>query len=194
MIIIKGKAEWAKIHTPDTKFNPDGDFSINVIMSEEEAAPIEEKLQELLDVYVEELLKENPKIKNTLRKADVLSREVDENGDETGNVVFKCKRKAKIHSKKSGKTYEQRVTVVDSKKKPTTVDVGNGSIVKVAVDPSPYYVAATKMSGMSLRLQAVQIIDLVEYKGSAASVFDEEEGYIEENTDNSPFDTNEEDF
>jgi len=193
MIIIKGKANWAKVSVPDTKWNPEGEYSIQVIMPEEEAAKIEEKLQELLDVYVEELVNEKPQIKKTLKTADLLPKEYDENGDETGNVIFKCKRKAKITSKKSGKVYEQHVTVVDAKKKPTTVDIGNGSTVKVAVDPNPYYVASTKTAGISLRLQAVQVIDLVEYKGKASDVFDEEEGY-ESTEDNSVFDHDEADF
>lgn len=193
MIILNGSAKWAKVHTPDTKWNPEGEFSIQVIMSEEEAAPIEDKLQELLDVYVEELIKENPKLKNTLKTADLINKDYDENGDENGNIIFKCKQKAVIKSKKTGKTYKQSVAVVDAKKKATTVDIGNGSIVKVAVEPNPYYVAATKTAGMSLRLVAVQIITLKEYKGAASNIFDEEDGY-ESYDNNPPFDINEEDF
>jgi hypothetical protein len=37
--------------------------------------------------------------------------------------------------------------------------------------------SSTKKVGVSLRLKAVQVIDLVEFGTSAASVFDEEEGY-----------------
>jgi hypothetical protein len=48
----------------------------------------------------------------------------------------------------------------------------------VAFEPIPYVMQATKRVGVSLRLKAVQVIDLVEYGNTAASVFDEEEGFI----------------
>ena len=50
--------------------------------------------------------------------------------------------------------------------------------MKVAFEPIPYVMASTKKVGVSLRLKAVQVIDLVEYGNSAASVFDEEDGYV----------------
>jgi hypothetical protein len=56
--------------------------------------------------------------------------------------------------------------------------IGNGSRVKVAFEPFPYIMQSTKKVGVSLRLKAVQVIDLVEYGNSAASVFDEEDGYV----------------
>jgi hypothetical protein len=37
---------------------------------------------------------------------------------------------------------------------------------------------STKKVGVSLRLKAVQVIDLVEYGNSATSVFDEEDGFV----------------
>jgi hypothetical protein len=57
------------------------------------------------------------------------------------------------------------------------IAVGNGSDVKVAFEPMPYMVAGTKKVGVSLRLKAVQVIDLVEYGSPATSVFDEEDGF-----------------
>ena len=60
--------------------------------------------------------------------------------------------------------------------------VGNGSKVKVAFEPIPYVMPSTKKAGVSLRLKAVQVIDLVEYGNSATSVFDEEDGYVAPST------------
>jgi hypothetical protein len=191
MLIIKGNAKWAKVHVPDTKFNPDGDYSIQALMSAEEAAVVEEKLQEILDEFVAELVKEKPQLAKTLKLADLCETEFDQDGVETGNIIFKAKRKAIIHSKKTGKDYVQNVVVVDAKLQPTKVDIGNGSVVKIAVEPRPYYMPSTKTAGVSLQLNAVQVITLVEYKGSASAVFDEEEGYETEATNNTPFDVNE---
>ena len=55
--------------------------------------------------------------------------------------------------------------------------VGNGSTVKIAVEPFPYVMQSTKQVGVSLRLKAMQVIDLVEY-GAPSSIFDEEDGYV----------------
>ena len=35
---IAGTAMWAKVTEPDTKFNPDGDYSINIQMPEADSA------------------------------------------------------------------------------------------------------------------------------------------------------------
>jgi hypothetical protein len=100
-------------------------------------------------------------------------------GDDTGNVEFKFKLKAKVR-KRDGTTYEQQPAVVDSKRVPLTKEtlIGNGSKVKIAFEPVSYVMPSTKKAGVSLRLKAVQVIDLVEYGNSATSVFDEEDGYV----------------
>ena len=73
----------------------------------------------------------------------------------------------------------KRQAVVDAKRTPMTdeIAVGNGSDVKVAFEPMSYMVSGTKKVGVSLRLKAVQVIELVEYGSPAASVFDEEDGF-----------------
>jgi hypothetical protein len=83
---------------------------------------------------------------------------------------------------KAGVTKEQKVFVYDAKKNlmPSSVAVGNGSVIKVAVEPFPYVMQSTKQVGVSLRLKGVQVIDLVEYGAPAASMFDEEDGYVAE--------------
>ena len=57
--------------------------------------------------------------------------------------------------------------------------VGNGSVVKVAVEPIAYMMQSTKQVGVSLRLKAMQVIELVEHGTSSAdSIFEEEEGFV----------------
>jgi len=180
ILVLEGKAMWAKIFEPDTKFNPLGDYSINLQMTEAEAAPMCEKLEELIQETFKKAVKEKPPLKNSLTTQDVMSVVYDrETGDPTGDVEFKFKLKAKVQ-KRDGGWYEQEPVVLDAKKTPLTGDtlVGNGSKVKVAFEPIPYVMQSTKKVGVSLRLKAVQVIDLVEYGNSAASVFDEEDGFV----------------
>ena len=178
MIIIKGNSKWAKVFEPDTRFVPEGEDSIQVVMPEAESVAVCEQLETLVDQEYDKSVKDKPALKANLSKRAVFEKEVDQNGNETGNVVFKTKLKAAIKSK-DGRVYHQKVSVVDAKKQPLdpATAVGNGSLVKVAVEPFPYMMQSTKQVGVSLRLKAVQVIDLVEY-GNVADAFDEEDGYV----------------
>lgn len=180
ILVLEGKAMWAKVFEPDTKFNPAGDYSINIQMTEADAAPMCEKLEGIIQETFKKAVKEKPQLKSTLTTQDVMQPVFDrETGDPTGDVEFKFKLKAKIQ-KKDGSWYEQEPVVLDSMKTPLTGDtlIGNGSRVKVAFEPIPYVMQSTKKVGTSLRLKAVQVIDLVEYGNSATSVFDEEDGFV----------------
>lgn len=178
--VIEGTAMWAKVFEPDTKFNPDGDYSINIQMPLADSANMSEQLEEIVQAKFNEAIKDDPRLKNTLTTQSVCQPVYDrETGDDTGNVEFKFKLKAKVR-KRDGTYYEQSPAVLDSKKVPMSKDllIGNGSRVKVAFEPIPYVMPSTKKAGVSLRLKAVQVLDLVEYGNSATSVFDEEDGYV----------------
>ena len=101
----------------------------------------------------------------------------DDNGNETGEIQMKFKMKAKIQLK-DGSVYEPKPVVVDSKAQPIKdpdFRIGNGSICRIQFDASPYCMPSTKTAGVSLRLNAVQVLSLVEYGGN--SDFEEEEGF-----------------
>ena len=180
ILVLEGTALWAKVFEPDTKFNPLGDFSINLQMPVADAAVMSEKLESIVQVAFKEAIEKDPRLKNTLSTQEVCQPVYDrDTGDDTGNVEFKFKLKAKVQ-KRDGTYYEQQPAVLDSKKVPMSKDtlIGNGSKVKVAFEPIPYVMSSTKKVGVSLRMKAVQVIDLVEYGNSATSVFDEEDGYV----------------
>jgi len=179
MMVIKGKSLWTKVFEPDTRFVPEGEYSTQVVVPEAEAADVCEQLEALAKAKFDEAVKDNPKLKNVLSMRPVSEPEYDDNGNETGNVVFKTKLKARIKSR-SGETYSQSVSVVDAKKTPMDGSqmVGNGSIIKVAVEPVPYVMQSTKQVGVSLRLKALQVLSLVEYGAPSTDIFDEEDGFV----------------
>ena len=180
ILVLEGTALWAKVFEPDTKFNPLGDFSINLQMPVADAAVMSEKLESMVQAEFKEAIEKDPRLKNTLSTQEVCQPVYDrDTGDDTGNVEFKFKLKAKVQ-KRDGTYYEQQPAVLDSKKVPMSKDtlIGNGSKVKVAFEPIPYVMSSTKKVGVSLRMKAVQVIDLVEYGNSATSVFDEEDGFV----------------
>ena len=179
MLKIKGNAKWAKVFEPDTKFVPEGEYSIQVSLPEEQAAEVCEQLDNMAQAKLAEAVKDNPKLKTVLSTRKSYEAEVDDDGNPTGNIIIKSKLKARVKSR-DGQTFEQKPMVVDAKRTPMegNVLVGNGSLVNVAVEPIPYVMQSTKQVGVSLRLKAVQVINLVEYGNSSSSIFDEEDGYV----------------
>ena len=177
---IKGKAMWCKLLEPDTKFNPDGDYSTDILLSEADAAPICEKLDNAIQVAFDNAIKDSPKLKNVLSTSSPYQTVYDnETGDPTGEIKFKAKLKA-VWRARDGRFGEQRPVVVDSKLNPIDkhIAIGNGSDINVNVEVVPYVMQSTKSVGASLRLKGIQVVNLVEY-GNNASMFGEVDGGFE---------------
>ena len=179
MEIIKGNARWAKVFEADTRYVPEGEYSVQVVVPEAEATEVCEQFNSMIEAKRAEAVKDNPKLTNVLSTHQPFEMDTDEAGTPTGDIVFKAKMKARVKSK-DGKVYEQKPMVVDAKKTPLdgSTLIGNGSVVKVVVEPFPYMMPATKTVGVTLRLKAVQVIDIVEYGNNAASIFEEEDGFV----------------
>jgi hypothetical protein len=82
---------------------------------------------------------------------------------------------------KTGQRWERKPNIYDAKgnalKNPPKI--GGGSIVKMNIELNPYYAASDGKVGTSFRLNAVQVIELVEFGGKSASGF----GFGEEDGD-----------
>ncbi|CAB4138884.1 single-stranded DNA-binding protein [uncultured Caudovirales phage] len=174
-----GIAQYPYLTKPDTKFNPDGEYKISVEIPGAAAQDIVTFLDEQFAASVAKAKKENPGKK--IKEGDVPYSV----NDDTGKVTVRFKLKAKV-TPKQGDPFEQRPALFDAKGKPIGPDakIGGGSKVKVAYELVPYYTAIAG-AGVSLRLKAVQVIDLVEFSGGASSEaygFGEEEGYEAEDT------------
>ena len=170
----KGSANWVKVFTPDTKYN-EGEYSMKLIVREDLAEDTCNELDALTDAIYKKSIKDNPKLKDKLTKRTPYERVLDDEGNETGEIEFKFKTKARITAK-DGATYPNKVAVFDSKE----VRIGNGSTMKVTFEPISYMMQSTKQASVSLRLKSTQLIDLVEY--GSANPFGEEEGYTFEPT------------
>jgi len=175
--IAEGQALWAKVFEPDTKFDSNGVYSVNLLIPELEAQELCEYLDKVVETKFEEEVKANPKKRNILSTRKGYDYHFDKDGNKTDLLEFKFKLKAKVQTR-NGEMYEQKPVVVDAKRTPMNADtlIGNGSRIKVAFEPFPYVMASTKQVGVSLRLKGVQVIDLVEYQ-SGGSMFDEEDGF-----------------
>jgi hypothetical protein len=179
----EGIAIWPRLNAPDTKFDADGVFSVKLKWAgdDDAANALIAKLTDLRDEAFRQYLSENPKVKKVAKTVDFFSAELDDDGEETGFTVMNFKMKAKITAKKTGKVYHMKPTIVNAKKVvlKNPPNVGGGSRLKVSFEVAPYFNAKDKEFGLSLRLVAVQIIELVEFGGggAAANDFEEEDGW-----------------
>jgi hypothetical protein len=169
-----GIAQYPYLNKPDTKFNPEGEYKVNLEINAEDATDICTFLDEQLAASIAKAKKENPgkKIKEGSAGYEL--------NEETGKVVVKFKLKAKVTTK-SGDSWDQKPVIFDAKGKPLVAapNIGGGTKMKVAYEVIPYFTAIAG-AGVSLRVKAVQVIDLVEFKGGAdagAYGFGEEDGY-----------------
>ena len=196
IVTPSGIAIYPHLTETDTKFNAIGEYKVSLSVTEEEAAP----LIETIDATKKEAEKLIPTGKRQKVAEPPYFPELDDVGQETGRVVFKFKMKAKVNTK-DGRTIELSPKLFDAQgTQMTNVDsVWGGSILRISADLIPYYVAAVG-AGVSMRLKAVQIIELKTGGGGGDATnygFSATEGFTqpkEEQAQDHGFDENDEDF
>lgn len=187
-----GTAGYPYLTKPDTQFNPDGEYKVKLQVAAGDAAnKLVTFLDEQFELAVEKAKEQNQGKK--IKSADA-PYQVDE---DTGNVTLNFKLKAKV-TPKHGDAFEQRPAVLDAKLKPISqnVKVGNGSTIKVSYEVIPFYTALIG-AGITLRLKAVQVLELREVTGGGDFGFEAEDGFEATTTDDNGFsedDTQDSDF
>ena len=158
----KGKAVWPRIDTPDTKFDEDGVYSCKLHVSEGDFKAFEALVKPKLDAaYKEECSRQG---KDKIRMAASSPLRINDEGD---HEIY-AKQKAKVHTKSKG-TLEFTIAAVDSQgKKIDMPKIGSGSTLKMAVEINTWFVPSQGF-GYTLRLRAVQVLDLIEYGGGDSS-------------------------
>lgn len=170
----KGRANWPKLAEPDTKFNADGVYSIKLVLDADAAKPVIEAIDKVRSQAIEDAKSEVGKGKK-IKVADA-PYVVDE---EASTVTFNFKMKASGKTK-GGEVFTQKPALFDAHGKPLPagIKIGGGSECRVSADVVPFFTALIG-AGASLRLRAVQVLELVEFGGNAESYgFDvEEDGF-----------------
>lgn len=171
----RGVAVYPHLTSPDTKFKDEGEFHTKLrVPADAAAATVKQIDAEIAKIAAE--TKKEKKLKTV--KMSPAPYAVD---DETGDVTFTFKMKASGISKKTQKPWERKPTFFDAKGN-VLVDapkIGGGSTLRVNYEFFPYYTAAVG-AGVKLALEAVQVIELVEFGGSRKASdygFEQEDGY-----------------
>lgn len=170
---ITGTAMWAHVRKPETYKGNELGYSIHVVMEDDALKKFEGAILEFL---ADEL--ENGSLKDTRvdrRTAPTLPIKEDKNG----KLSVKAKTKHYIENKATGERMQRILPIFDKTGQPldTSILIGNGSIVQVAVEAKPY-VIHSKNYGITLYLSAILVKELKEYnadKNATSYGFDIEE-------------------
>ena len=196
-----GEARWCWLYEPDTRFKDDGEYHVDLVLNAEnpKAKEIVAKIKATYDDFKATL--DDPKKAKKEPKHLGFEPETDDNGDETGNLIFKFKAKATFVNKKGERVEKTPPAVFDSKLKQIKepIPIYNGTTMIVNFSPSGYFNGTN--NGVTLYLNAVQIINLVSGgNGDAKDYgFGEEEGYsstpsMDADDDTDEGEVNDEDF
>lgn len=157
MVTPKGTAMWAYLDKPEEFNGSIVGYTITFVPSKADADKLISQLEEVL-----EEAKQDERFKGRKWAAEPM---MGYKEDAEGNIVFKFKQKVSYVDKK-GQTHKLGVRIFDAVGNPIDPKktiIGNGSIIRVAFTPTPFNVNKS-VNGLSLKLQAVQVLKLEEYK------------------------------
>jgi hypothetical protein len=175
----RGIAIWPRLNTPDTKFNKAGKYEAKIAIDANDPglAKLQEQVEQLIDAKFDEVVKEMTEsgkagLARKVTKVSPFKAEEDpETGDETGRIMIKAGMTASGVSAKTGKPWSRKPAIFNGRgiliKNPPAI--GGGSTLKLNVELFPYFAANDKTVGVSFRLEAVQVINLVSFGAKDAA-------------------------
>lgn len=187
----KGILKYPRLNAPDygtDNFPKEGgEYNTKVIISGAELERLQKKMDRIYDEAIAEGKEKFEKKAVAKRKKTPFAENpyftpvYNEDEEETGDFEISVKTKASGVSKKTGKKWSRKVPLYDAKlnKLSPNVNVYGGTVAKVSFTVSPYFVDANHLAGLSLRLEGVQVLELVSGgEASASSLgFEEEDGF-----------------
>jgi hypothetical protein len=194
-------AEYPHLNSPDTKFKEEGEYHFKGRTSLDDPGAI--KLREEIDALAAKTLKEaqaehkrklaeesNPAKKKKLAKeSPKLCEDMPYSIDEDeGTITFSFKSKASGKKKETGEAWTRTLPLYDAKGNvlPKDAKIGGGSVLKAAYHAEGFYTPKLG-AGVTLRLDAVQVLDLKQYvRDASAFGFESEDGYSAEGDDETP--------
>lgn len=184
-----GTAFYTYVFKPDVQFKEDGEFSVKLRLSGEDATKFQEKVDSLHEKSVEKAKEDNPAKK--IKKAAPPYKEVtNENDEPTGELEFAIKQPAVTKTRKG--PWNRTIAVFDAEGNAITsmLSIGNGSKVRASFEPYYWYTPSLG-AGVRLGFRGLQIIDLIEYNpdsedgGDSMGFGKVADGYKHDNKNNS---------
>jgi hypothetical protein len=168
-----GRAVYPRLDRPDTKYDELGAYKADLAVPQEEAA---DNMKRLAAIFKEHTGKAPNKLDNTMWLM-----ETDDEGEPTGNVMFKIRVKNKMTKK--GELWDRKPKQFDASLRPCSVNPWGGSVL--AVSANIYCWKNKDKAGVSLQPVAVQIIELVSGEGGGGAGptdlgFEKKDGFVTE--------------
>jgi hypothetical protein len=175
----KGRLVYPHLHTPDTKFKTAGEYKTDLVVPASDLSA--QNLIAAIDAAMAASLAtaraeaatpaKAKKVKNNEDPPYFLQE--DDEGNETGNIIFRFKLNANGKTK-MGEVFTQRPALFDAFGRPLSAEdaakIGSGSLARCSYEFSEFYTVKLG-AGVTMRLKAVQIIELVEWGGGDASYY-----------------------
>ena len=167
-ISVVGEAIYPHLNKPDVRFNEAGEYKVTLKVAKSDAT-------EMLKLYTS-ALDDSLKLAEQNHKGKGIKKAPKPYTEEGDYVFFKFKMKATGVNQKTKEKFSQRPQLFDAKKNPIPLStiIWGGSKMRVAYNLVSYFTPMLG-AGITARLKAVQVIELVEGKDS--NLFEKEDGY-----------------
>jgi hypothetical protein len=142
-----GIAVYPWLNKPDTKFDPDGVFSVKLKYTKDEVKAMSDVITPLMNGGAH-----NP-----------IKPELDDQKHPTGNYLVNFKMKHRVRPK-NGEEFTQSPLIHDGEGNRTEKKIGGGSRLQICYRAIPFN---TMGGGVSLRIESVRVLDLVEFEPKA---------------------------
>jgi hypothetical protein len=180
-----GVAVFPWLTKPDTMHDPEGVYKVDLSVPEEDAQDLIAKLERVRDTFIASLphhkaqaLTPRPVYLIEYTRPEIPADATDTQKkalwdshvpEPTGNVLFRWKLKAHV-TPKEGEAFDQKpVVVMNDTGEKVESPVYAGSTLRIKGQVVPYTNAASGMVGVTLRMRAVRVYDLVTSGGGEAS-------------------------
>lgn len=174
----EGIAKFPHLAEPNTKFVKTGKYEVSLYFDTENGTKLLAMLQEAYDEAIKigkekyEKLSAQSKANTPFSPQNFYKEEVLNDGTSTGRIFIHFDKFAKLELE-DGRVLEFKVPVFDKTNKPMLLEdikkASNGSKMKAAFKVKPYFMPAGAKAGLSIDLQAVQIVKAEEYVRDAES-------------------------
>lgn len=170
-----GIARHAWVNKPDTKYNADGLYHTKLVLEGDEAEAFKKEIDAEVDRAFEEEVEVNkltPAAAKKWTKYYPYEVEVDDQGAETGKVIFMFKQNAVIKLKDGGVKNFQ-LGIRDSKNAAITDNVFGGATIRTLYKPRNVKLATQKQFGVRLDFSMVQLLKQAPMSGGGFDEVDE---------------------
>jgi hypothetical protein len=128
----------------DTRYDPDGVFQTKLLLPFEGAQGLIARLEGIRSDFIATL----DKPKSTYTVADVFEDELDDDGEATGNVLFRFKLKAKVTPREGDAFTQSPILVMADDGSAVAAPIYGGTMAKIKGQVVPYTNASSKSLGL----------------------------------------------